>query len=126
MHRRVGRNDFIFLGAVLTACTLVLILFRLGAKSANTVFITVDGKEYAVCSLWEEQTIEIKSEQGEVTNIVQIKGGQAKMIDADCPDGLCMQQKAISFDKENIVCLPNKVVVAVRGEKKSELDAISQ
>ena len=33
------------------------------------------------------------------------------MIRADCPDQLCVKQKAVSKNKESIICLPNKVVI---------------
>ena len=53
-----------------------------------------------------------------------IQNGQAKMEWADCPDQLCVHQKAISRTGESIICLPNQVVVSVQGSKESELDGI--
>ena len=70
------------------------------------------------CSLSENQTIPIKDSKGNVTNVLEIKDGKAKMVEADCPDKLCMHQKSISSENENIVCLPNRVVVTVTGEDK--------
>ena len=46
------------------------------------------------------------------------------MIEADCRDQLCVNQKAISADGESIICLPNKIVVEVESDKESELDAV--
>ena len=37
------------------------------------------------------------------------------MTEADCPDHLCMKQKAVDSTGGTIVCLPNKVVI--EGEK---------
>ena len=48
------------------------------------------------------------------------------MIEADCPDQLCVHQKAISKDRETIVCLPNKVVVEVKSKTESEFDSIAK
>ena len=48
------------------------------------------------------------------------------MTDADCPDLLCVHQRAIDKEDETIVCLPNKVVVKVVGAKqKSDLDSVA-
>ena len=47
------------------------------------------------------------------------------MTDADCPDQLCVHQKAASKNHESIICLPNKVVVEVNGNKESEFDAVA-
>ena len=47
------------------------------------------------------------------------------MIDADCPDQLCVKQKKISLKNETIVCLPNKVVIEIEGADSSQLDAVA-
>ena len=52
---------------------------------------------------------------GKTTNLLVIKDGKADVTEADCPDKLCVHQKAISKTNETIVCLPNKVVVQVIG-----------
>ena len=45
------------------------------------------------------------------------------MIEADCPDHLCLKQKAVDSTGGTIVCLPNKVVI--EGEKGSSSDETS-
>ena len=42
------------------------------------------------------------------------------MTEADCPDHLCMKQKAVDSTGGTIVCLPNKVVI--EGEKGESLN----
>uniref|UniRef100_UPI0002662B0E hypothetical protein n=1 Tax=Mediterraneibacter gnavus (strain ATCC 29149 / DSM 114966 / JCM 6515 / VPI C7-9) TaxID=411470 RepID=UPI0002662B0E len=81
--------------------------------------VTVDGEVYGTYSLAKDQTIEIQD-----GNRLRIQNGQAKMEWADCPDQLCVHQKAISRTGESIICLPNQVVVSVQGSKESELDGI--
>ena len=70
--------------------------------------------------LTEDRRIEINHG----TNILEIKNGEASMIEADCPDQICVHEKAISADGESIICLPNKIVVEVESDKESELDAV--
>ncbi len=41
------------------------------------------------------------------------------MIEADCPDHLCMKQKAVDSTGGTIVCLPNKVVIEGKKENPS-------
>ena len=81
--------------------------------SHGSIRITVDGKEYGTYSLAKNQTIKIND-----TNVCEIKDGQARMISAQCPDHLCMKQKAIDEKGGTIVCLPNKVVI--EGEKSTD------
>lgn len=76
----------------------------------GTIRITVNGEEYGTYSLSKDQTISIGD-----TNICEIKDGQVRMIEADCPDHLCMKQKPVGNAGGTIVCLPNKVVI--EGEK---------
>lgn len=68
-------------------------------------------------SAFKDDTIEIKNGDGDVTNTLVIKGGVADMTSADCPDHLCVKQKAISKEGESIICLPNKVVVTVKATR---------
>ena len=46
------------------------------------------------------------------------------MISAECPDHLCIKQKAINEKGGTIVCLPNKVVI--EGEKSSDSDSTDE
>ncbi len=64
--------------------------------------------------------------KGETANVLVIAGGQADMREADCPDKLCVHQRAISKTNETIVCLPNRVVVTVVGGRESEIDSIAK
>ena len=76
----------------------------------GTIRITVNGEEYGTYSLAKDQVIKIND-----TNVCEIKNGKVRMTDADCPDHLCMKQKAVDSTGGTIVCLPNKVVI--EGEK---------
>ena len=79
----------------------------------GTIRITVNGEEYGTYSLSKDQVISIND-----TNVCEIKDGQVKMIEANCPDHLCMKQHAIDSTGGRIVCLPNKVVI--EGEKAAD------
>lgn len=72
-----------------------------------------------------EQEIPIVQD-GVTTNVLTIRDGRADMTEADCPDKLCVHQKAISKNHEMIVCLPNKVVVEVTGSEENGFDSIAR
>lgn len=44
---------------------------------------------------------------------MEIKDGYADCTEADCRDGLCVNQKKISKVNETIVCLPHKVIIEI-------------
>ena len=93
----------------------------IGGDGAGKVTVKVNGELKGTYSLAEDQTIEINGG----TNILQIKNGKADMTEADCPDQLCVNQRAISRQGESIICLPHKVVVEVESSERSELDAVT-
>ena len=121
MHRKFGRNDVILIVCLILLCLVAYGGIRLfGAKKGNEVTITKDGQVYGTYALNENQTIEITDKDGKVTD------GKADMKDADCPDRLCVKQKAISRQNENIVCLPNKIVVTVIESDAKGVDGFAQ
>lgn len=124
--KRFGKNDIVFIGGLLVSAIFLFILMQfIKGENGAYVEITVDGEIYGTYALSENQTVEIKK-NGKVINILSIKDGKADMTDADCPDLLCVHQRAISKENETIVCLPNKVVVKIIGAKeKSNIDSIA-
>ena len=88
--------------------------------------LTVDGQVVESLPLDEDCEYDIKSDAGAVNTLV-IKDGAAKMTQADCPDKICVNHRAISLSGESIICLPHKVVVSVVDEKSSdsEIDAVA-
>ena len=100
----------------------------IGGDGAGKVTVKVNGELKGTYSLAEDQTIEINGG----TNILQIKNGKADMTEADCPDQLCVNQRAISRQGESIICLPHKLVSRTdsaahgcRHSESSELDAVT-
>lgn len=123
MNKRFGKNDVIFISLLVLFCIGVCVgVYKGGAVEGSKIAITIDGAEYGTYSLLEEQTITI-DEHGAL-NIIEIKDGEAYMKKASCPDQLCVDQNEISFDKESIICLPNKVVITVTSDIESDLDGI--
>lgn len=120
MHLK--KKDWVLIAIIIVVAGLAFFLHNLlGVKGANCVVVKVDGKIEGTYSLGEDQEISINGG----TNTLVIKNNRAKMKEADCPDQLCVNQKAISKNNESIICLPNKVVVEVESSENSEFDAVS-
>ena len=112
-------------GIVLVALVMLLVMHVTGETKGDQVQITVNGEIYGTYPLDVDKVIPIQKD-GKTTNLLVIKDGKADVTEADCPDKLCVHQKAISKTNETIVCLPNKVVVQVIGAGESELDSIAR
>lgn len=114
------RNDYLLAAAILLAALLLFLLLSFGMAPGARIRIQVDGEEYGVYSLAEEQKIQTGD-----GNTVQIQNGAARMEWADCPDQLCLHQREISRSGETIVCLPNRIIITVLGGEESSLDGIA-
>jgi len=67
-----------------------------------------------IYKLSEDREIIINTGAGK--NVVVISGGFVRMSEANCPNGDCTSHKAINKTGQQIVCLPNKVLIRIEGE----------
>lgn len=98
----------IAVAAVIVAATVLcaLIVYRLPAAD---VVISVNGELVGRYSLDGDTDIAIDH------LTVHIHGGEAWVTDADCTDKTCEHIGKISGAWQNIVCLPNGVVISIDG-----------
>ena len=104
------------------AIIIILILLVIGCLAAavsysvespgKTVVVRVDGTETAGFSITDTITYRIETESG--WNLLVISDGEVYILDADCPDKLCVGQGKIDENGESLICLPHKLVVEVR------------
>ena len=91
------------------------------------VSVQVDGVEIKKI-LFDPQlvghTIPVQTEYG--YNLIELGDERVRVIEADCLDKIDVKQGHIHRVGETIVCLPNKMVIEIKGEKKdSDVDIIS-
>lgn len=93
-------------------------LFLTG-DDGERVVITVDKKEYAVYNFSDikgEKVVDIETEFG--YNTVLIKENSVCVTDANCPDKLDVKAGEISKTNQVIVCLPNKLMIEIKGGER--------
>ncbi len=126
--KRVGhklKNDIIFIVALLLCTIGIGALVYFCAEDGDVVKVTVNGREFAVYRLDEDISVDIiTGKDGQHINRLVIKGGQAYIEEADCPDGICTAHRPISRENEGIICLPHKVVVTVHSTKNDKVPDI--
>lgn len=105
------KRDYILVGAILLVSVALLLVSRLGRRAGGAVVVRVEGEERETYSLAADGVYSLNGG----TNVLQIEGGRARMIEADCPDHYCMEQGSIRNTNETITCLPNKLTVTVVG-----------
>jgi len=126
MKKRFGKTDILVLAIVFAVLSGIWIFTSFIVKEEGAdVVITIDGEFYKQVSLRKDQEIKISGDET-TTNVLKIQNGKADMVEADCPDKLCVHQKSISKNGETIVCLPNKVVVEVKSGEDAEYDSVAR
>jgi hypothetical protein len=95
--------------------------------SVSNLVVEVNGSVYkkiSVKELKKEQLIHIDFENNKHIDIKANETG-TWVEDVVCPDKLCQKTGIINKVGQNIVCLPNKVVIYYESDVKSEVDNVS-
>ena len=117
------------------AKVILLLLVLVGAACAAYVLlrpagtgvvarITLDGElveEIDLSAVTEPYTFTLEGPGG-FTNTIQVEHGRIRVLEAGCPDQVCVNQGYISDGTVPIVCLPNRLVIEIVGGGDS-LDA---
>ncbi|PKM51337.1 MAG: hypothetical protein CVV02_06955 [Firmicutes bacterium HGW-Firmicutes-7] len=123
------KNDWIIAGIIAIIAGSVFIwnyIKEEGVEGEEFVAeIYYDGELYESVSLREvNKLVVVETTIG--TNVIEVNEGNVTMIEADCPDKICLHTGTIKKANRSIVCLPNKVHVQIKGNVEDEIDAIVQ
>ena len=119
----VLRKADIALIVVLTTVAVVSMLAIVTLRaSGGFIEIIQHGEVVAELELGRDTVHVVES--GDMLNVVQIRGGSASMLEANCPDGYCLHHAPVMYSGQTIVCLPNRLIVQVRGARQGEHDVI--
>lgn len=116
-----GDKILIVVVVILTFLSLGFIRSQALSNEDKFVSIQVNGKEVKKIIFDKNiigKEIPIESEYG--FNLIEIGDEEVRVIQADCPDKLDVKKGYISNIGETIVCLPNKMIVEIKGVAKGE------
>lgn len=122
MKNKRLRNEIILVVALLAAAFAAWGVIGFTQKPGEYAIVEINGVETRRYRLDEDIAVDIETDGGHVNRLV-IKDGKAFIESADCPDKLCVRQRAISRAGQTIICLPHKLVIRITGE--SGVDAVS-
>lgn len=94
-----------------------------GNPHGGLMVVVHDGEGHEQSAPLEaNNTLDVQTSLGR--NVVTIENGKARMTEADCPHGNCLQQQAISEPGQQIICLPHQlwVEIVAEGNSPSQLD----
>ena len=117
MNRKKLVRDIALILIILALSTVILLVTRSRKDQGAYVVVMVRNEEVARYSMAINGIYDIYDNNGNNAkiNTIEIKDGRVRMLEASCPNHLCIRQGWIRFEGQSIVCLPNKVTVIVRG-----------
>ncbi|MBN2532214.1 MAG: NusG domain II-containing protein [Spirochaetales bacterium] len=118
-------GDIIIIIIAMGAITfLTFSLFSNQVNNKNCHIITPE-KEY-IYPLHIDQSIEIKGSLG--ISHIEIKNNHVHMLSSPCSLKTCIKRGEISEVGSWIACLPNKILIIIKGKKseKAEIDILSE
>ena len=118
---KTHRNDVILIAALTLLGGALAVFLYATRQDGGYVTIQVDGETVMELPLSEDARVVLG--EGGHTNTLVIRNGTAQVVEADCPDQVCVRQGAVRYEGESIVCLPHKLVVSVEGGQGSGIDA---
>ena len=110
------KNDLILIGALLLLCGVGAVFFYARADGAprHAVITQKDTLLYDIPLTGHTGTEDIRIADEDVGNTIRIEGGTVAVIDADCPDHICVRTGAASKKGDVIACLPHKLLIEVK------------
>ena len=103
-------RDIGIVAVILIICAAAILLMS-DRESGQWAVVTVDTVEVARYDLGVNGVYELNGG----SNVLVIENHRASVVEADCPDKLCIHQGQIWGAGQMIVCLPNKLMVTIEG-----------
>lgn len=108
-----NKKDLLFIAAILLAAGLAFLFFRpQPSESLSRAEISVDGKTAMELDLSEDQVLTVDGAGGGY-NRIQVRDGAVSVLEASCPDKVCVHTGTVRYPGETIVCLPNRMIITV-------------
>ena len=113
--------DVLLISVLLCLSLSIFVVVVLNREEGAYVVVEVAGKTVGEYRL--DQDAEISINGG--TNTLIIKNGQAYLTNASCPDKTCVKTGSICYSGQSIICLPNQVVIKIKGNSHGSVDLVS-
>lgn len=133
MKRRARKAELLFAVAVLAAAVGGFALAHAAgdahAEGHDVATIARDGAVVDAIDLDAvEEPYTLRLDDGRGMNVVAVEPGRIRVVEADCPDGVCVRTGWIEGPATPIACVPHglTITVAREGGAPDGLDAVAR
>lgn len=121
-------DKIIIIFLLLLSILPVGILFLTKSDSqSNTIIIKVNNRLKKSIPLKNQEKSQIyEFNFNKNIGYIEVKDGKVRMLEMSkeiCPDAICSDTGWIDKSYQSIVCLPNKIIVTIEGNKDEIIDA---
>ena len=112
--RRMTVLDALLVAGLVALPVLALVRSLHGTDGRAAAYVYQAGRLIGVYPLSADRTILI-GDPARPDMKIEIAGGRVRVAESDCPKGVCLHTGWVSRPGRPIVCLPNKVLIEVKG-----------
>lgn len=120
--KTIRKADLLLIAGCLALALAALAAMYLRREEGAAAVVYVAGEPVASYPLDVDTAVTLYTPDGSSYNVLSIRDGRASVIDAGCPDRLCVRMHSIAYAGETITCLPNQTVVKIEGGAPSGVD----
>lgn len=120
------KDILLIIGVIAIILVLFIVNETINSKESSRVEVYVDNQLYRTIDINDNVEFKIKGEHG--YNIVKVHDKGVEIVEASCPDKVCVHTGFIDKPSQSIICIPNKVSIKIKTNEKnnSNEDIISQ
>ena len=117
------RNDRILIFVLVAIASFYFVRLFFVSNEGREALVKVGSNPSQKVSLEINKRINVEGEKGRV--VIEVKEGRVRVVESSCFQKICVNTGWIDKPGQNIVCLPNKVLVTIEGKKSPTMDAVS-
>ena len=117
------RNDRILIFSLVAIASFSFARLFFTSHEGREVLVKVGNRPAQKFSLKMDKRINVEGEKGNV--VIEVKEGRVRVVESSCFQKICVNTGWINKPGQNIICLPNKVLVTIEGKESPEVDAVS-
>lgn len=110
------KNDLLLIGALLLFCAAAAVFFftRTDGEMRHAIITQDNVQLYDIPLTGHTGTEEIVIADEHGANTIRIEDESISVVDADCPDRVCVKTGTASKKGDVIACLPHKLLIEVK------------
>ena len=125
-HRRPTVWDLAVVGAVAVAAGVLLFFLRPAGGNFLSASVVLDGEtiaQYELDTITQPVLLEVEGAAYPLT--IEVQPGRIRIAESSCPGQDCVHTGWASQAGQQIISLPNRLVISLTGTNRDDIDAIT-